>query len=88
MPNIYNNKQAINKTFRNPGNQKSEIIDDQKIQQYLQLNCKKGGQLEKSPEGVSSISLAVNMNLADIDKSLVCSGPVSNFSYDSHIVTR
>ena len=31
MPNIYNNKQAINKTFRNPGNQKSEIIDDQKI---------------------------------------------------------
>jgi hypothetical protein len=28
------------------------------------------------------------MNLADMDKALVCSGPVSNISYDSHIVTR
>jgi len=28
------------------------------------------------------------MNLADMDKALVCSGPVSNYSYDSHIVSR
>ena len=32
--------------------------------------------------------ISVIMNLADVDKALVCSGPVSNYSYDSHIVTR
>ena len=33
-------------------------------------------------------SIGITMNLADIDKALVCSGPVSNYSYDSHIVSR
>lgn len=28
------------------------------------------------------------MNLADINKELVCSGPISNASYDSHVNTR
>ena len=28
------------------------------------------------------------MDLADIDPGVVCSGPMSNVSYDSHVVTR
>lgn len=43
---------------------------------------------QQPPEPFQEERRSLTMSLGQMDPALVCSGPMSNLSYDSHIVTR